>query len=236
MPRASRTSEREDPRGRWCPSAEEERDQMLRQVTDLVTTRRRRTPTGSRRPRTCSAPGSTARAAHRYQINTYWRDGMCEHAHVEGPCPSAPGEALIDPTMLRTIDAKVGDEITVVYTGFGGEERARRRLSDRPTRSSAPTRSTTTPRPTGSTPATPAATALLRPPSARLARPRRRRPRCWSTRRRSRSTPPPSRARTAPIDLDALDIATMDDAEVAARDLADLDRRPGPAGHPAETT
>ena len=52
-----------------------------------------------------------------YEINTYWREGMCEEAHVEGRCPSAPGEALIDPLMLRTIRGQVGDTIEVLFTG-----------------------------------------------------------------------------------------------------------------------
>ncbi len=50
-----------------------------------------------------------------YQINTYWRDGMCDAATVEGRCPASPDEALIDPTMLRTIKAEVGDTVTVHF-------------------------------------------------------------------------------------------------------------------------
>ena len=55
-----------------------------------------------------------------YQIKAYWRDGMCDLAHVDGRCPSAPGEALIDPLMLKTIQGQVGDQIQVVYTGYAG--------------------------------------------------------------------------------------------------------------------
>ncbi len=49
------------------------------------------------------------------QINTYWREGMCEEAQIEGRCPSAPDEALIDPTMMRTIGAEVGGTVTVMF-------------------------------------------------------------------------------------------------------------------------
>ena len=109
------------PPKQMVPLSQEERDQMLSQVTDLVTTDAANTywlpPTTY-----LLSTGEYRTGANSYQINTYWRDGMCENANVEGSCPSAPGEALIDPTMLQTIDAKVGDEVTVVYTGFGGDD------------------------------------------------------------------------------------------------------------------
>ena len=94
---------------------------MLSQVTDLVTTDAANTYW---QPPTMYllSTGDYRTGANSYQINTYWRDGMCEEAHVEGRCPSAPDEALIDPTMLQTIDAEVGDEVTIVYTGFGGDD------------------------------------------------------------------------------------------------------------------
>jgi len=62
----------------------------------------------------------------RHPIYTYWREGMCELAHVEGRCPSASDEALIDPVMLRTIQGQVGDTVTVLFStvaddGEGGQ-------------------------------------------------------------------------------------------------------------------
>ena len=108
-----------NPEKQMVPLTQEERDQMLSQATDLVTTDAANTywlpPTTY-----LLGSGEYRTGANSYQINTYWRDGMCGQADVEGTCPSAPGEALIDPTMLETIGGQVGDEITVVHTGSGG--------------------------------------------------------------------------------------------------------------------
>jgi putative ABC transport system permease protein len=102
------------------PLSDAERDQMLASVTDLVTSDdadRFWVP-----PTTYMySEGSYTSGPRVYQIKAYWRDGMCELAHVEGRCPSAPGEALIDPLMLTTIRGEVGDEIRVSYTRFNGQ-------------------------------------------------------------------------------------------------------------------
>ena len=82
--------------------------------------------------------------------------------HVEGRCPAGPDEALIDPTMLRTIEAEVGDTITVVLPRHGDHPEGQSSTVDirhRASRSSAPTPSTTTPTRHGSTRAAPAGTA-----------------------------------------------------------------------------
>jgi hypothetical protein len=57
-----------------------------------------------------------------HPIRALWRDGMCDHAHVEGRCPAAADEALIDPTMLATIGKQVGDQITIDLSGFAGDD------------------------------------------------------------------------------------------------------------------
>ncbi len=57
-----------------------------------------------------------------HPMNAYWREGMCEHAHVEGRCPSGPDEAIVDPTMLRTIGQEIGGEVTILYTGYAGRD------------------------------------------------------------------------------------------------------------------
>jgi hypothetical protein len=63
--------------------------------------------------------GQLVVGGRRYGINAYWREDMCDHAVVEGRCPSAPGEALMDPTMLETLGDAVGDTITITYPTAG---------------------------------------------------------------------------------------------------------------------
>ena len=74
------------PERQMVPLSQEERDQMLSQVTDLVTTDAANTywlpPTTY-----LLTTGEYRTGAHSYQINTYWRDGMCENADVEGSLP-----------------------------------------------------------------------------------------------------------------------------------------------------
>ena len=184
---------------------------MLSQVTDLVTTDAANTywlpPTTY-----LLTTGEYRTGATSYQINTYWRDGMCEHADVEGSCPSAPGEALIDPTMLQTIDAKIGDEVTVVYTGFGGDDEP---VADYPQTYTIVGTYTIDDNasPYWFNPGHTGGDGSLRPPSL------------------GSTTPPQAPALLVdqssvtfnaatvagadrPVDLDALDIATMDDAEL----------------------
>ena len=210
--------------GRRCPSP---RRSGTRCSARSPTWSRRtpRTPTGCPRRRTCSPPGSTCTGANSYQINTYWRDGMCENADVEGSCPSAPGEALMDPTMLQTIDAEIGDKVTVVYTGFGGDDSPSSTIR-RPPRSSAPTRSTTTPSPYWFNPGHTGGDGSLRPPSL------------------GSTTPPQAPALLvdqSSVTFNAAAVAGADRARRPrrarhrdhgrrgdpARDLADRDRRPG---------
>jgi hypothetical protein len=98
---------------------EQDREQMLASVVDLVST-----DSGNafwQQPTTYMySQGDYHLGGRTYQIKAYWRDGMCNLAHVEGRCPSAPGEALIDPLMLKTIDGQVGDPVRIVYTGYSG--------------------------------------------------------------------------------------------------------------------
>jgi hypothetical protein len=58
-----------------------------------------------------------------HPIRALWRDRMCDHATVVGRCPAGPDEALIDPTMLRTLQKKVGDQVTIEYTVFAGDDK-----------------------------------------------------------------------------------------------------------------
>jgi hypothetical protein len=100
------------------PLTDEDRQRMLDSVTDLMSTE----AAGSYwRPATTYllTRGTYMAGAVPHPINTYWRDGMCDLAHVEGRCPSAPDEALIDPVMLRTIGKQVGDRVTVLFSAVG---------------------------------------------------------------------------------------------------------------------
>ena len=104
------------------PLTETDREQMLAKVTDLATS-----DSGNafwKPPTTYMySLGDYHSGPRTYQIKAYWRDGMCDLAHVDGRCPSAPGEALIDPLMLKTIRGQVGDQIQVVYTGYAGSDK-----------------------------------------------------------------------------------------------------------------
>ena len=102
------------------PLTASDREQMLAEVTDLVTTDAANAYWQPPTPYLYSQ-GDYHSGGRTYQIKAYWRDGMCDLAHVDGPCPSAPGEALIDPLMLKTIAGRVGDKIRVVYTGVAGD-------------------------------------------------------------------------------------------------------------------
>ncbi len=116
------------------PLTDADREQMLAKVTDVATT-----DSGNafwKPPTTYMySLGDYHSGPRTYQIKTYWRDGMCDLAHVDGRCPTAPGEALIDPLMLKTIQGQVGDQIQVVYTGYASRQQAgqgvRGRLHDR---------------------------------------------------------------------------------------------------------
>ncbi len=56
-----------------------------------------------------------------HPMRAYWRDGMCQRATIVGSCPSGPDEALVDATMLKTIQKQVGDTISITYTAFAGK-------------------------------------------------------------------------------------------------------------------
>ena len=47
---------------------------------------------------------------------TYWREGMCELARVDGRCPQEPDEALMQATMAATLGLKAGDRFAVGYS------------------------------------------------------------------------------------------------------------------------
>jgi hypothetical protein len=112
----------EDEKPEPRPLTASDRKQMLAKVTDLVTTD---AANGYWQPPTTYmySQGDYHSGGRSYQIKAYWRDGMCDLAHVEGRCPSAPGEALIDPLMLKTIQGKVGDQVRIVYMGFAGNDK-----------------------------------------------------------------------------------------------------------------
>lgn len=45
----------------------------------------------------------------------YWREGMCDLATVDGRCPEAAGEVLVQRTMADTMGVGVGDVIPLAY-------------------------------------------------------------------------------------------------------------------------
>ncbi|WP_367303779.1 FtsX-like permease family protein [Nocardioides panacis] len=60
--------------------------------------------------------GQFDRGDQRYVAPAYWRRGMCELAEVQGRCPSAAGEALVQATMARTLGLAAGDTFDVTYS------------------------------------------------------------------------------------------------------------------------
>ena len=51
-----------------------------------------------------------------FQVPLYWREGMCDLATVQGACPSAPGEVLVQDVMARTMGVGPGDTLTLTFT------------------------------------------------------------------------------------------------------------------------
>ena len=51
-----------------------------------------------------------------FQVPLYWRDGMCDLATVDGRCPAAPGEVLVQDVMAGTMGVGAGDTITLTFT------------------------------------------------------------------------------------------------------------------------
>ena len=218
-------------RGRWSPSARRSGTRCSAR-SPTWSPRTPRTPTGCRRRRTCSPPGSTARAAPATRSTPTGATACARTPTSRGAAPRRPGEALIDPTMLQH-DRRAGRR-----RGHGRLHRLRRRRTS-PSQDY-PQTYTIVGTYTIDDNASPvlvqpgshrrrrvaeAAVARLHDPAAgaRAAG----RPVVDHLQRRHR------RGRRPPVDLDALDIATMDDAERPARDLAGLDRRPGSPDPPA---
>ncbi len=50
-----------------------------------------------------------------HPMHAYWREGMCDEVRIEGRCPSAPDEALIDPLMMQTIGEEIGGTVTITF-------------------------------------------------------------------------------------------------------------------------
>ncbi|MGZ4460323.1 MAG: FtsX-like permease family protein [Nocardioidaceae bacterium] len=50
-----------------------------------------------------------------FTLPLYWRAGMCRLAHVDGRCPRAPGEVLVQQRMAQTLGVGVGDTIAATY-------------------------------------------------------------------------------------------------------------------------
>jgi putative ABC transport system permease protein len=52
---------------------------------------------------------------HLFSMALYWRAGMCDLAQVEGRCPRAAGEALVQQTTARVLGVGVGDRIALGF-------------------------------------------------------------------------------------------------------------------------
>lgn len=50
------------------------------------------------------------------EVPLLWREGMCELAVVDGRCPKAEGEALVEAAMAASLDKKAGDTISLTYS------------------------------------------------------------------------------------------------------------------------
>ena len=50
-----------------------------------------------------------------FQMPVYWRQGMCDLATVQGRCPAAKDEALMQATMAKTLKLRPGDTFKVTY-------------------------------------------------------------------------------------------------------------------------
>ena len=207
------------------------------QVTDLVTTDAGELLLAP--PTTyLLTPGEYRAGAATYQINTYWRDGMCENAHVEGRCPSAPGRGADRPDDAAARSApKVGDD------GHRRLHRLRRPDGSEPVVDFPQTYTIVgtytiddNARPYWFNPGHgPAATGRCgRRPSAPATPPQA--PALLVDQSSITFNAATVAGADRPIDLDALDIATMDAAQRQLVDLADRDRRPGSADPPAATT
>lgn len=65
------------------------------------------------RPWLLDAGGSISVGSRTGQVPLYWHADMCSLARVEGRCPQRAGEALIDPDFAATLDATVGDTVSI---------------------------------------------------------------------------------------------------------------------------
>ena len=59
--------------------------------------------------------GTMPHGATTFQVPLYWRDGMCEIAEVEGSCPSAAGEVLVQRVMAETLGVSEGDSLDLGF-------------------------------------------------------------------------------------------------------------------------
>ena len=108
-----------------------DRQAMLRTVSDLAST----DAAGSFwQPPTMylQSEGIYQSGPRRHPIYTYWREGMCELARVEGRCPSASDEALIDPLMMKTIGAQIGDTVSVLFPTIVDDDSGSETVEDFP--------------------------------------------------------------------------------------------------------
>jgi hypothetical protein len=50
-----------------------------------------------------------------FMVPLYWREGMCDLARVDGRCPSAAGEVLVQETMAETMGLAEGDTLDLSF-------------------------------------------------------------------------------------------------------------------------
>lgn len=60
--------------------------------------------------------GTFPRGSLDLETGVYWQEGMCEDASIEGQCPTAPGEALMDAEMADTLELSEGDTFELAFT------------------------------------------------------------------------------------------------------------------------
>jgi hypothetical protein len=59
--------------------------------------------------------GTMKYGATTFQVPLYWRDGMCDLAVVDGRCPAAAGEVLVQQVMARTLEVGAGDTLDLRF-------------------------------------------------------------------------------------------------------------------------
>jgi putative ABC transport system permease protein len=68
------------------------------------------------RPWLMDRGGLLEHGANTFEVPLYWREGMCDLAQVDGACPAAADEVLMQATMADTMRLAVGDRISLSYT------------------------------------------------------------------------------------------------------------------------